>query len=64
MVVTDTDGYLVDSVPLRGYTDPLVSTPQSVTVVTPQLREDEAVTSLRDSLRNVSGISLGAGEGS
>jgi catecholate siderophore receptor len=64
VVTAGADDYMAESLSLRDYTEPLVSTPQSATVVTPQLREDEAVTSLRDSLRNVSGISLGAGEGS
>jgi catecholate siderophore receptor len=64
VLVTDTEGYDADSLPLRGYPEPLLDTPQSVTVVTPQLREDEAVTSFTDALRNVSGISIGAGEGS
>jgi catecholate siderophore receptor len=46
------------------YTGSLLTTPQSAEIVTPQVRQDEAVTSLRDALRNVSGISIGAGEGS
>jgi catecholate siderophore receptor len=42
----------------------LLTTPQAVQVITPQLRQDQNDESLRDSLRNVSGLALGAGEGS
>ena len=62
--VTGNDGYRANSLSSPKYTGLLLTTPQSVTVITPQLREDEADTSLQDSLRHVSGISLGAGEGS
>jgi catecholate siderophore receptor len=45
------------------YTEPLRDTPQSVSVVSQQLMQDQGVTTLRDTLRNVAGISLAAGEG-
>lgn len=45
------------------YTEPLRNTPQSVTVVTQQLIQAEGVTTLRDTVRNVAGISIAAGEG-
>jgi catecholate siderophore receptor len=45
------------------YTEPLRDTPQSITVVPQQVIQDRAATSLRDVMRNVSGISLVAGEG-
>jgi catecholate siderophore receptor len=45
------------------YTEPLRDTPQSITVVPQQVLKDEGVTTLRDALRNVSGISIAAGEG-
>lgn len=61
LVVT---GYKVESLSLSKYPEPLLTTPQTAEVVTIQLMEDEGVSSLRDSLRNVSGISIGAGEGS
>jgi catecholate siderophore receptor len=64
VVVTAPPSYTVPALSLQKYTEPLLTTPQSVTVVTSQLMKDQAVTSLRDSLRNVSGISIGAGEGS
>lgn len=49
---------------LPKYSLDLLETPQTATVVTTSLMQQEGVTSLRDALRNVSGISIGAGEGS
>jgi catecholate siderophore receptor len=43
-------------------TEPLLDVPQSVTVISRQLIEDQADISLREALRNVSGISIAAGE--
>lgn len=45
------------------YTQPLRETPQSLTVISQALIEQQGATSLRDILRNVTGISLQAGEG-
>jgi catecholate siderophore receptor len=45
------------------YTEPLLNTPQSVDVVSKQVMHDQGLTTLRDALRNFSGISLAAGEG-
>lgn len=42
---------------------PLLDTPQTITVVPARIIEQRAATSLREVLRNVSGISLVAGEG-
>ncbi len=42
---------------------PLVDTPQSVSVIPKAVIQDQGVTTLRDTLRNVAGISLAAGEG-
>jgi catecholate siderophore receptor len=64
VVVTGQDDYRAPALSLQKYSEPLLTTPQSATVVTQQLIQDQGVTSLRDSLRNVSGISIGAGEGS
>lgn len=64
VVVTGTEGYRADSLSWDKYSEPLLTTPKSATVVTKQLMQDQGVTTLRDSLRNVSGISIGAGEGS
>ena len=64
VLVTESPGYDAESLSLQKFTNPLLTTPRSVEVVTPQLMQDQGVTSLRDALRNVSGISIGAGEGS
>jgi catecholate siderophore receptor len=45
------------------YTEPLRDVPQTVTVITSQLMEQQGATNLRDVLRNVSGITFQAGEG-
>ncbi len=58
----DVTSGLPDSVSMGKFTSPLLDTPQSVSVVPQFLLQDEAVTTLRDSLRNVPGISLAAGE--
>jgi catecholate siderophore receptor len=43
--------------------EPVRLIPQSITVVPQELMQEQAVTSFRDALRNVTGISLAAGEG-
>jgi catecholate siderophore receptor len=48
---------------LAKYTQPLVETPQSIDVVPQHIIQDQGATTLRDTLRNVAGISLAAGEG-
>ncbi len=53
---------VTDSVAMTKFTEPLLDTPQSITVVPQFVMQDEAVTTLRDTLRNVPGISLAAGE--
>lgn len=45
------------------FTQPLLDTPQSVTIVSAELMQAQGVTTLRDALRNVPGISMQAGEG-
>src|SRR5580698_5465142 len=45
------------------YDEPLMEVPQTVTVVSQALLQEEGTTTLRDALRNVAGISLAAGEG-
>ena len=57
------DGYRAPSSDLLKLPTPLKDTPQSVTVVPQQIIREEAVFNLRDVLRNVTGISLAAGEG-
>ena len=45
------------------YTQPLLDVPQSIQVLPQELLREQGATTLRDALRNVSGISLQAGEG-
>jgi catecholate siderophore receptor len=45
------------------YTQPLRDTPQTLVVIPRAVLQDQAVTSLRDALRNTPGITLSAGEG-
>ncbi|HXJ00735.1 MAG TPA: TonB-dependent siderophore receptor [Micropepsaceae bacterium] len=56
------DGYRIVAPALSKLTEPLLDTPQSIDVVPQQVLQDRAVTNLNDALRNVPGISLGAGE--
>jgi catecholate siderophore receptor len=56
------DSYVIDKSSLSKFTESLRDTPQSITVLTEGLLEDRGVTSLSDALRNVPGITLGAGE--
>jgi catecholate siderophore receptor len=53
---------VTDDVSLTKLTEPLLDTAQSITVVPEFVVKDEGVTTLRDALRNVPGISLAAGE--
>lgn len=54
--------YTVEDSTLTKFTESLTDTPQSISVITEKLMEDRAVMSLTDALRNVPGITLGAGE--
>lgn len=45
------------------YTQPLVDTAKTITIIPETILKDRNVDSLRDALRNVSGISVAAGEG-
>jgi catecholate siderophore receptor len=56
-------GYQVGLPSFGKLTQPLVSTPESVIEVPRKLLEDQGVTTMRDALRNVPGVSLAAGEG-
>ena len=55
-------GYQTNLPSLPRYTQKLNDTPQSINVVPRQLMEDENITTTREALRSVPGISLGAGE--
>ncbi len=46
------------------YWDAVLDTPQTISAVQQQTMQEQGVTTLRDALRNVAGISLAAGEGS
>jgi catecholate siderophore receptor len=59
--VTDSVEALTPSMPK--YQQPLIDTPQTISVVPQQTMQAQGVTTLRDTLRNVAGISLAAGEG-
>ena len=53
---------LPNEVAMTKFTQPLQETPQTVAVIPQFVLQDEGVTTLRDTLRNVPGISLAAGE--
>jgi catecholate siderophore receptor len=56
--------YKADQPSLPKLTEPLLNTPQSINVVPRQVLDDQGITTFRDALRNVPGISLAAGENS
>ena len=69
-VSVQTQGQVDEASPLKRtmtsqskYGGEIMDTPQSITVVTEELMEEQHVTRMRDALRNVPGISLGSGEG-
>ena len=45
------------------FPDPIKDTPQSITVIPQDLMREQSVFSMREALRNVTGLSLNAGEG-
>jgi catecholate siderophore receptor len=56
------EDYKIEVPNLSKLTEPLLDTPQSIQIISNQVLQDRAVTNLNDALRNVPGISLGAGE--
>ncbi len=56
------DGYLQDENSIGKLTESLLDTPQSVTTLSSRMMQDRNVMSLDEALRNVPGITLGAGE--
>lgn len=54
--------YTAEQSTLTKFTESLNDTPQSIAVLTGQLLQDRGAMSLTDALRNVPGITLGAGE--
>ena len=55
--------YITTGIRLSTYTEPLLDTPQSISVISKELMDNQHVTTMRDAVRNVAGISLAAGEG-
>ena len=55
--------YIQSDASLIKMTQPLLDTPQSVSVISGQLLQDQHATTLRDAVRNVAGLSIAAGEG-
>jgi catecholate siderophore receptor len=45
------------------YTEPLLDTPQTITVISKEVIEQQGATTLRDVLKNVPGLTIAAGEG-
>lgn len=56
-------GYKVDESASPKFTAPLLETPKSVTIIPQEVIEERGATSLREVLRTVPGITMGAGEG-
>jgi catecholate siderophore receptor len=48
---------------LTKYSQPILDSPQTISVVPQHIMQEQGTTTLRDALRNVAGISLAAGEG-
>src|SRR5258705_9347252 len=59
----DVQGENAAQVTSTKYTEPLLDTPHTVTIISRKVIEEQGATTLRDTLRNVAGISLAAGEG-
>jgi catecholate siderophore receptor len=57
------EGYQVDTLSSPKYTQPVLDTPQTVTMIADTLLEEQGRRTLRDSLRNITGVSIQAGEG-
>lgn len=57
------DSYRVEKSASVKRTETILDTPQSITVVPEKVIQEQAATTLRDVLRNVPGITFGAGEG-
>jgi catecholate siderophore receptor len=55
--------YISNNLGLARLPQPVRDIPQSITIVPQEMMQEQAVTTFRDALRNVTGISLAAGEG-
>ncbi len=56
------DAYKTDTTSVSKLTTPVLDTPQSIATITQQVMQDRAVSDLNQALRNVPGITIGAGE--
>jgi catecholate siderophore receptor len=64
VTVTDkSNPYVVENLGLQRLPEPVQRIPQSITIVPQQIIQEQAATTLRDALRNVTGIGIAAGEG-
>ena len=66
----DRDPYADPAAPYKGdrlaspkFSEPIVNTPKSITVLTREILEDKDATSLKDVARTTAGVTLGTGEG-
>jgi catecholate siderophore receptor len=55
--------YKVDRLQSPKFTEPLLNTPRTVTVLTKEVLEDKNATSLKEVARSTAGVTLGTGEG-
>lgn len=55
--------YKIDRLPSNKFTEPLVNTPRTVTVLSKEVLEDKNATTLREIGRTTAGVTLGSGEG-
>jgi catecholate siderophore receptor len=62
-VVGQAQSYAVDESTSYKYTQRVLDTPKTLTIISEDLLEDRNADSLQDGLRNVAGITLAAGEG-
>lgn len=69
-LVGDRNPYADPSAPYKGdrlagnkFSEPLLNTPRTVTVLTKEILEDKNATSLKDVARSTAGVTLGTGEG-
>ncbi len=58
----DTGDYKADNVASPKFTQPLVDTPQTITVIKKEILQQQAATSLSEALRNTPGITMQMGE--
>lgn len=62
-VVVTGDSYNPERAYSPKYPEPLLDTPQSISIISRQVMDDQSATSLRDVVRNVPGVTIQAGEG-